>query len=122
MPNFALDQATLELAQELERLAPFGEGNPAITLVSRHVTVEHDRTFGRKGEHREIVVGDNAGHTQKLIWWRGAGLEVPDGPIDVAYTLKSTNYRGERTLSIEWLDFQIAAVPEIEVAAPKPHD
>lgn len=113
-----LDQITLELAQELERLAPFGEGNPAITLVSRAVTREHDRTFGRKGEHREVLVGDSAGHTQKLIWWRGAGLDLPDGPIDVAYAIKSTNYRGERELSIEWLDFQIAAVPAIEIVAP----
>ncbi len=115
-----LDQATLELAQELERLAPFGEGNPAITLASRRVTVERDRTFGRKGEHREIVVGDSAGHSQKLIWWRGASLGIPDGPIDVAYALKSTNYRGERALSIEWLDFQIAAVLAIEVFTLQP--
>jgi hypothetical protein len=55
-----------------------------------------------------------------MIWWRGAGLEVADGSIDVAYTLKSTNYRGERALSIEWLDFQIAAVPAIEVVASQP--
>ncbi|MBI5565605.1 MAG: single-stranded-DNA-specific exonuclease RecJ [Chloroflexi bacterium] len=118
--ELALDQLTLELAQELERLAPFGEGNPAVTLVTRHVTVQHDRTFGRKGEHREVVVGDSVGHTQKLIWWRGAGLEVADGPIDVAYTLKSTNYRGARVLSVEWVDFQIAPVPVIEISAPQP--
>ncbi len=118
--ELSLDQLTLDLAQELERLAPFGEGNPAITLVSRHVTVERDRTFGRKGEHREMIIGDGVGHTQKLIWWRGAGLEVADGPIDVAYTLKSTNYRGERVLSIEWLDFQIAPVSAIELSTPQP--
>lgn len=116
----SLDQLTLDLAQDLERLAPFGAGNPAITLVARGVSVQHDRTFGRKGEHREITLGDSAGHTQKLIWWRGAGLEVADGPIDVAYTLKSTNYRGERALTIEWLDYQIAPVSAIEIAAPQP--
>jgi hypothetical protein len=82
--------------------------------------VEHDRTFGRKGEHREVIIGDSVGHTQKLIWWRGVGLEVADGPIDVAYTLKSTNYRGEHVLSVEWLDFQITPVPMIEITAPQP--
>jgi single-stranded-DNA-specific exonuclease len=117
-----LDQITLELAQELDRLAPFGAGNPAVTLVSRNVTREHDRTFGRKGEHREVLIGDGSGHTQKLVWWRGAGLDLPDGPIDVAYAIKSTNYRGERELSIEWLDFQIAAASMIiDAAVPAPH-
>jgi single-stranded-DNA-specific exonuclease len=116
-----LDHITLELAQELDRLAPFGEGNPAVTLASRSVTLERDRTFGRKSEHREVLIGDGSGHTQKLIWWRGAGLDRPVGPIDVAYAIKSTNYRGERELSIEWLDFQIAAAPTIEIAAPAPH-
>ena len=116
-----LDHITLELAQELERLAPFGAGHPAITLVSRGVTREHDRTFGRKGEHREALIGDGAGHTRKLIWWRGAGLDLPDGPIDVAYAIKSANYRGERELSIEWLDFQIAAAPISDVTMPAPH-
>ena len=56
-----LDHITLELAQEIDRLAPFGEGNPAVTFATRDVTVEHDRTFGRKGEHREVTVADRDG-------------------------------------------------------------
>ena len=73
-----LDHITLELAQEIERLAPFGEGNPAVTFAARDITVEHDRTFGRKGEHREVTIADREGHTQKLIWWRGAEIDLPD--------------------------------------------
>jgi single-stranded-DNA-specific exonuclease len=113
-----LDQVTLELAKEIERLAPFGEGNPQVTLATRGVTIEHERTFGRKGEHRQVIVADESGRTQTMTWWRGAEADLPAGRFDVAYAIKSTDYRGEQALSIEWIDFQIAVIPAIEAAAP----
>jgi single-stranded-DNA-specific exonuclease len=113
-----LDQVTLELAQEIERLAPFGQGNPQVTLATRGVTFEHERTFGRKGEHRQVIVADESGYTQTMTWWRGAEADRPAGRFDVAYAIKSTDYRGEQALSVEWIDFQIAFIPALEVAAP----
>lgn len=113
-----LDQVTLDLAKEIERLAPFGEGNPQVTLATRGVTIEHERTFGRKGEHRQVIVADESGRTQTMTWWRGAEADLPAGRFDVAYAIKSTDYRGEQALSIEWIDFQIAVLPAIEAAAP----
>ena len=106
-----LDHVTLELAQEIDRLAPFGEGNPAVTFAARDVTVEHDRTFGRKGEHREVTIADREGHTQKLIWWRGAEIDLPDAQLDVAFQIKTSTFRGETALSIEWVDFRETEVP-----------
>ena len=112
------DQITLDLARQIERLSPFGEGNPAVTLATRSVSVEHDRTFGRKGEHREVTLADESGHTQKIIWWRGAETDLPAGRFDIAYSIKSTSFQGTPELSIEWIDFQIAAASAIEVTAP----
>ena len=109
------DLVTLDLAREIERLAPFGEGNPPVTLVTRMATIERERAFGRKREHREVTVADATG-AHNLIWWRGAEADLPEGPIDVAYTIKSTNYRGEAALTIEWVDFQSAPVEALEVA------
>ena len=106
-----LDQITLELAQEVERLAPFGEGNPAVVFAARDVTIERERTFGRKGEHREATIADRAGNTQKLIWWRGAEIDLPEAQLDVAFTIKTSSFRGDTALSIEWLDFREAEVP-----------
>jgi single-stranded-DNA-specific exonuclease len=114
-----LDHVTLEFAREIDRLAPFGEGNPAVTFAAHDVRVEHDRTFGRKGEHREVTIADREGHTQKLIWWRGAEIDLPDAPLDVAFQIKASTFRGETALVIEWVDFREAEVPIVEVAAPQ---
>lgn len=114
-----LDQITLELAQEVERLAPFGEGNPAVVFAARDVVVERERTFGRKGEHRQATIADRAGNAQKLIWWRGAEIDLPEASLDVAFTIKTSSFRGDTALSIEWLDFREAEVPIEAVAAPR---
>jgi hypothetical protein len=100
-------------------LAPFGEGNPAVTFAARNITIEHDRTFGRKGEHREVTIADREGHTRKLIWWRGAEIDLPDAPLDVAFQIKTSTFRGETALSIEWVDFRETEAPIAEVLAPQ---
>ncbi|HZY44254.1 MAG TPA: hypothetical protein VFF70_05825, partial [Anaerolineae bacterium] len=117
--EITLDRATIDLAQQLDRLAPFGEGNPAITLATRSVTLHHDRKFGRKNEHREVTVTDESGTLRSMIWWRGANADLPQSQFDVAYSIKPTDFRGEPNLSIEWIDFQVTQVPVIEVSAPK---
>ncbi len=114
-----LDQITLDLAQEVERLAPFGEGNPPVIFAARAVTIEHTRTFGRKGEHREVTLADRAGNTQRLIWWRGAEIDLPETLLDVAFTIKTSNFRGDTALAIEWVDFREAEIPADLVAAPR---
>jgi single-stranded-DNA-specific exonuclease len=113
-----LDELDIGLAQELERIGPFGEGNPAIHLVCRNVTVANQRTFGRNGEHRDVTVQDETGATRKLTWWRGADQEPPTGPFDLLCTLKSTDYLGRSNLEIEWIDARLIETPAIEIAAP----
>jgi single-stranded-DNA-specific exonuclease len=110
-----LEQLTLDLAYEIERLAPFGAGNPAPVFAARDVMVEHERTFGRRGEHREVLIADRAGCTRRLIWWRGAEVDLPETRLDVAFALKTTTFRGEIDLSIEWLDYRAAVAPTVEV-------
>jgi single-stranded-DNA-specific exonuclease len=113
-----LDELSIELAQELERLAPFGQGNPPIHLACRNLIVAHQRTFGRNGEHREVTVhaSGEAGNTRKLTWWRGADQEPPTGPFDLVCALKSTDYLGRPSLEIEWIDARLVEIPTIELA------
>ncbi len=115
-----LDRVTLKLAQEIERLAPFGPGNPAVTFAALNLKVEHERTFGRKGEHREVILADQEGQTQKVTWWRGAEVDLPDTTLDIAFQIKASTFRGETALAIEWVDFREAEVAMQAVSAPSP--
>ena len=107
----SLRDVTLDLARDVERLAPFGEGNPPVVLAARGVSIVDSRSFGRRGEHRSVVVEDEQAISHRMAWWRGADEDLPEGQLDVAFTLKSTDSRGAQAVSIEWVAArQVAAI------------
>ena len=115
---FSFPDLGLELADELSRLAPFGPGNPPLCLATRSLRIAEHRTIGRTGEHRRLVLQDEEGHVQQALWWQSADLAVPDGLIDLAYTLRSNEFRGERFLQMEWVDARWVERPTVELAVP----
>ena len=109
-----LDEISLELTQDIERLAPFGNGNPPLTLVTRDLGAVKQSGLGRRGEHLELQVEDSGGRKQRVIWWRGAGQDVPAGRFDLAYTLRTNDYKGVREPLVEWQDYRL-----ISTSAPQ---
>jgi len=99
-----LTDLTIELVEDLERLGPFGPGNPPLTLASTGLTVRHQAAMGRSGEHLQVFVQDTGGHTKRVLWWGGAGAELPAGRFDLAYTVRVSEYRGVREVQLEWVD------------------
>ena len=89
-------ELSLSLVEEIERLAPFGNGNPLPTFVSCGLTVVQDRRIGRDGAHRRLLLQDEQERKQTVVWWRSADVELPSSPVDIAYTLGVNEYRGER--------------------------
>ena len=98
--ELAFSDLSLTLAEEIERLAPFGNGNPLPTFVSQSVTVVQDRRIGRDGTHRRLVLQDKEEKRQTAVWWRSGDVELPGGAVDVAYTLGINEYRGERSAQL----------------------
>lgn len=114
-----LGELSLGLAQALDRLAPFGEGNPPVTLVSHGVTVQTSRLIGRNRRHRRLGLVDAQGTPRVAVWWGGADAELPEGVLDVAYTLGQNEYRGEVTLQLSMQAVRLQA-PAVVAAAPPP--
>lgn len=110
-----LADLTLELAADLERLAPFGPGNPPLTLVSRDLSVRGKRGVGRQDEHLLVIVEDAWGTAQEVIWWDGGSETPPEGKFDLAYTVRSNDYRGVRGIQVTWVAAR--AIGEAEVKA-----
>jgi single-stranded-DNA-specific exonuclease len=111
------DEPSLRLADDLVRLAPFGAGNPSPCFVSRDLHVASATDLGRTGEHRRAMVADEHGMERPVIWWHGADTPVPDGPIDLAYSLRTRLYRGQTQLQVEWLDSRSSRPALVTVAA-----
>ena len=100
----ALSDLTLDLAEQLERLAPFGAGNPPLVLATENLTLTSRTAVGRDDEHSLLIVEDEAGNSQRVIWWQSAGLSLPEGRFDLAYTARASDFRGQRDVQITWVD------------------
>jgi len=116
-----LDEINISLAESLEMLAPFGAGNPSLTLASRGVTVKSISTIGKTKEHLRLNVEDESGNTQSILWWNGAGEELPptDNKFDIAYSLRASSYRGQKQVTLQFEEFRVVEEKPIEVKKAK---
>lgn len=110
-----LNQLGLSLAEELQRLAPFGQGNPTPQFLGRNLTVVEDRRLGRDGTHRRLTVQSTDGLKAPVIWFNGADVELPTGPLDLVFTLGINEYRGERTLQLSYIAHRASEFETLEV-------
>lgn len=99
-----LESLSLPLAEDLRRLAPFGNGNPTPNFMSSNLTVVEDRRLGRDGAHRRLVVRSPSGATAPILWFKSADSDLPSGPLDLVYTIGVNEFRGERTLQLLYVD------------------
>ena len=120
--NLPLHQMTPDFVRSLESLAPFGPGNPPLVFCAENLKVISSRAVGKLGEHLLLDVEDVDGNESRIMWWNGNGMVLPETRFDLAYTPRSTSYRGEEQITFEWVDFQQSPEPktiEIEAASPK---
>jgi single-stranded-DNA-specific exonuclease len=101
-----LPEVSLNLAAALESLSPFGPGNEKLTLATRGLTLKSSATIGRNKEHLKLAVADEAGNTQTVLWWSGAGETLPEGKFDLAYSVRASDWRGTRQVQMEFVDFR----------------
>jgi single-stranded-DNA-specific exonuclease len=116
----ALSEITLDLVADLERLAPFGAGNPPLVLASRSLHLQSQAALGRDGEHLALSVEDADGNSRRVIWWQGAGWPLPQGRFDLAFTARASTYGGQRDVQVEWVDFRSIEEPALLLSGPPP--
>lgn len=113
--QLTLSDLTLDLVADLERLAPFGAGNPPLVLCIPRLNVLASSTIGRDGGHLQVVVRDEFDQTRRVLWWGGADWPLPEGPFDLACVVRASNYRGQRDVQVEWIDARPVEAPEIDL-------
>ncbi|HLA06875.1 MAG TPA: hypothetical protein VJ022_05490, partial [Anaerolineales bacterium] len=110
-----LDEINLELASALETMAPFGAGNPPLVLASRGLTLKSFAEIGKARDHRKLIVEDEHGSTQEILWWSGAGEELPQGKFDLAFSLRANTFRGEKRIQVQLEEFRLLEEQAVEI-------
>jgi single-stranded-DNA-specific exonuclease len=89
----------------MQKLSPFGRGNPQPTFLTRQVEVIECRNFGNQGEWLRLKL------KQGNVTWQavdfesqGKQKEIPSH-IDIVYSLEKSRWSGEEVLSLNLRDF-----------------
>ena len=90
------DELGLALAEELEQLAPFGQGNPSVKLLVPAATLSDPRPMG---ENRHVRFTVEAGGVRAKAVAFGTAGKIPcdaDGPVDATFCLELNEWNGTR--------------------------
>ena len=93
---------------QLERLAPFGRGNPSVHVRVRSVTVTKAEQFGARGGHLSLRVRQNTRQEMRLVAWRWGEhrASIPVGSsADIVVRPKVSTWNGR--IEPELLDIRV---------------
>ncbi len=87
-------QLGMELAEELAALAPFGRGNPVVSLMVRDAVLRDVRPMG-EGKHARFTVQSEGVHARAVAFGNDGRLGVADGvAVDATFALEVNEWRG----------------------------
>jgi single-stranded-DNA-specific exonuclease len=88
------DELGMTLAEELQRLAPFGRGNPGVSLLVADATFRDGRPMG-EGKHVRFTVESRGARARAVAFGTGGRLPVDDGaPAEATFTLEVNEWKG----------------------------
>jgi len=91
--------------QSIQQLAPFGQGNPAPTFLSRGVEVMDCQTIGSSGEHLRLRLKQSGTVWDGVAFGFGNYLTEVSSPLDIVYNLEVDPWGGGERLRLNVLDF-----------------
>ena len=85
----------MDLAEQLERLAPFGQGNPDPRLIVPSARLRTIRPMGQEGRHSRFDLESGAGRAMGVAFGINGDLDGrEDEPLDVSVKLEVDRWNG----------------------------
>ena len=103
------DELTMTQAEELERLEPFGVGNPTPTLILRDAVIHRVIPLGG-GRHTKLTVYKD-GQLLQAIWFSMSPSKLPavaGDTVDLLFQLNINDYQGVRSLQLILQDLRLS--------------
>lgn len=115
------NELNIDLLKELERMAPFGAGNPAPMLMTSGLKISKVFTIGKEGDHLKLILEEEQQSLEALAFKKGNELEQLKKihNLDIIYYLESNTFSGEEKLQAiikDYRDSVSTSLPEIASA------
>jgi single-stranded-DNA-specific exonuclease len=107
----SLPELTLKAVEEMERMAPFGQGNPRPLLCASAVRLlEAPRAIGKGERHLSVRFGQHGHQFRGLAFNRAEWIEelsACEGELDIAFRPVINEFRGTRKVELHLADWRI---------------
>jgi single-stranded-DNA-specific exonuclease len=109
------DALTLGLAEELEQLAPFGHGNPPVSLLVPAALLDDPRPLG-EGRHVAFALAAGGARSRCVLFGAGSRLpSEPGEPVGAVVRLEANRWNGAVEPRLVLKHAQRAGQPAIDV-------
>jgi len=112
-----LSSLTLSLMKELDKLEPYGHGNPRPMFLASGLTVVGTPTpMGPDKRHLSCRLQQGTTHIRAVGWGMAERIEElmsAGGACSVAFTPKNNEWNGQRKVEMEIADIQAGPVPKL---------
>ena len=97
----SLADVSLDVADELGRLEPFGLGNPGVSVLLPAVEIGDVRPMGADNKHLRFVVRSSAGTCRVVQWGGGRDAEtLGGGRFDVVARVERNDWNGTSSVQL----------------------
>jgi single-stranded-DNA-specific exonuclease len=100
-----LSELTEKTYQDLQKLAPFGKGNPVPTFVSRGVQVQGCRTMGADAQHLRLKFKQNGTSFDAVAFKLGDSVSQVSDSMDIVYNVEIDRWNGAENLRLNIQSF-----------------
>ena len=108
-----LEELDLTLVRRMERMAPFGAGNPHPRLILENVNLTPPTRMGAGGQHLRARVS-TGGRSVGAVWWRAPEVledlveaSRRDQPLDLVVEPRINRWQGREDVQLEIMDARI---------------
>ena len=106
---------TESFINEIERLEPFGEGNPNPIFSMSNLTLMQKKTMGAKKNHLKLFLTDEKGSILEAVWWKKESIHIEEGEkVNIAFTPAINSYMDKTTIQLIIKDLKLASDKEPE--------
>ena len=112
---------TMQLAELLQTMAPFGIGNRKPVISMRALKCSGSRPLGKEGKHSRITAKADTGEQFECVYWSSHGRVPADGQvIDLAFAPDVNTYNGVSRLQLVLADWRDPSQPVVPQVVQKP--
>lgn len=99
---------TLKLAEDLEKLQPFGVGNPKPVFALQNLTVKNIKVIGKDSKHQKVTLcNEDTSHQCLMFDYLNKNWFVEEGDsVNIAFNVNINEWRDRRNLDLIIEDVQ----------------